>query len=216
MSSPSNESFALKEISTILIDDAPPNTFTVTLRGGTQWTLTIDDKTDMAKWLFGIDGLKHRNFQSCMDTQIKRNLLAQTYKEGFKGGIIKSSFDEEWMYSADGTVQCSEGWTGPEFMWDGFELISKSGAGKKDPLGWGRFNGFLFEWLDADNKVVMKYWTEELDREYHCETPEKTWKWTRHFLALKHGRGEWIVENFVPEPVVFFLSLLRYRRLEAK
>ncbi len=184
----------------------------VTLKDGVKWVLSADDKPEMAKWIFGLDGLRTRGFGSCMDTVFKKTLLQQVYKDGFKGGIVKSSFDEEWMYSADGTLQCSEGWTGSEFMWDGSELVSKTG-GKKDPLGWGRFNGFLFEWLDSDSHVFKRYWTEELDREYLCGDSSMTWKWTRHFLALKHGRGEWIVENFVPEPVVFFLSLLRYRRL---
>jgi hypothetical protein len=207
------ESFPLREISTIIIEDQPPHTFTITLRDGVKWSLTADDRAEMARWLFGIDGLKNKGFHSSMDTHLKKTMLQQVFKDGFKGGIVKSSFDEEWAYVADGTLQCTEGWTGPEFMWDGSELVPKSGLGKKDPIGWGRFNGFIFEWLDADSHVVHRYWTEEAEREYHCEDPMLTWKWTRHFLALKHGTGEWIVENFVPEPVVFFLSLIRYRRI---
>lgn len=210
------EAFALRDISTIIIEDQPPFTFTVTLRDGTKWSLTAEDKVEMSKWLFGIDGLKNKGFGSSMDTLLKKNLLQQLYKEGYKGGIVKSSFDEEWAYGADGTLQCTEGWTGPDFGWDGCELVPKTPLGKKEPIGWGRFNGFLFEWLDGDGKVVQRYWTEEAEREYHCLDPMLTWKWTRHFLALKHDRGEWIVENFVPEPVVFFLSLVRYRRISMR
>lgn len=65
----------------------------------------------MVKWLFGIDGLKHKGFSSSMDTHLKKTMLQQAFKDGFKGGIVKSSFDEEWAYGADGTLQCTEGWT---------------------------------------------------------------------------------------------------------
>lgn len=212
-SAPGAESFLLRDISTIIIEDQPPFTFTVTLRDGAKWSLTAEDKPDMAKWLFGIDGLKNKGFGSSMDTHLKKTILQQVYKEGYKGGIVKSSFDEEWAYGADGTLQCTEGWTGPDFNWDGSELVPKTPQGKRDPIGWGRFNGFLYEWVDPEGRVVRRYWTEEAEREYHCVDPMLTWKWTRHFLALKHDRGEWIVENFVPEPVVFFLSLIRYRRI---
>eukprot|EP01133_Synstelium_polycarpum_P003668 gene3668-4222_t len=84
-------------------------------------------------------------------------------------------------------------------------------------LGWGKFNGFILEWMLGElgerGVKLHEYHWEEMEREYLTNDTTMAWKWTRHFLTLKHGAGEWIVEGEVPEPVVFFLCLLRYSRL---
>eukprot|EP01111_Echinosteliopsis_oligospora_P016530 TRINITY_DN6906_c0_g1_i1.p1 TRINITY_DN6906_c0_g1~~TRINITY_DN6906_c0_g1_i1.p1 ORF type:complete len:503 (-),score=102.19 TRINITY_DN6906_c0_g1_i1:250-1758(-) len=202
----------LKEIAALTTEEHKDNEFTIAilLQSGNKFLISVEEKTEMYKWMLAIDGLRSRTFSAtCMEDTFKTSILQSLYKDGFKGGIIKSSFDEEWMYAGDGQLQCCDGWDGgPIFTWDGKYLKPKTPSS----IGFGRFNGFLFEWLDADQVVCLRYWMEDIDREYLCDNQQLTWKWTRHFLALKHSRGEWIVENFVPDPVVFFLSLIRIRR----
>lgn len=202
----------LKDIASLTVEE--PLSIFIALHSGTKWQLGFEDKVTMYKWLLALDGLKHKTFESSVSADIKKNLLKALYKDDYKGGIIKSSFDEEWMYSQDGTLECTEGWIGPAFTWDGMKMVPKTDSGA-DQLGWGQFNGFLFEWY-VGSQVVYRFWLEDAEREYQNADMALTWKWTRHFLALKSGRGEWIVEGSIPEPVIFFLSLIRYRRIDIK
>ncbi|KAM9988224.1 hypothetical protein ACTFIZ_003581 [Dictyostelium cf. discoideum] len=215
----------LKDIETITTEEQPNNPFSfiISTKDGFKTIFSTDDKLSMAKWILAIDGLKTRCFNSCINQFLKKVLLHSVYKESYKGGFIKSSFDEEWMYSSDGILECSESsWNkggasnNMTYLWDGQQLVPQNGS---HSFGWGRFNGFIFEWrvgdfcLDKTTQKTKEYYWEEIEREYITEDIQQCWKWTRHFLTLKHGVGEWIVEGEVPEPVVFFLSLLRYSRL---
>jgi len=215
----------LKDIETITCEDQPhPHSFFIHIKDNpTKAMLSADDKVTMAKWVLAIDGLKLKCFNSCINQFLKKVLLHNVYKENYKGGFIKSSFEEEWMYSNDGILQCTEaswnvdgGASSLTYLWDGQQLVPQNGSYS---LGWGKFNGFLFEWrlgdvgfLENSTKLKEYYW-EEIEKEYITDDPSLSWKWTRHFLTLKHGVGEWIVEGEVPEPVVFFLSLLRFSRI---
>eukprot|EP01132_Coremiostelium_polycephalum_P006120 gene6120-7626_t len=218
----------LKDIESLSYEDQPnyPNCIVITLKENPQkFLFSADDKISMAKWILAIDGLKYKYFNSCINQFAKKVLLHNVYKENYKGGFIKSSFDEEWMYSSDGILQCTEaawntengGASSVTYLWDGQQLVPQNGSFS---LGWGKFNGFLFEWRLGDvghekaTKFKEYYW-EEFEKEYLTDEDSLAWKWTRHFLTLKTGTGEWIVEGEVPEPVVFFLSLLRYSRLDA-
>ncbi|GAM29004.1 hypothetical protein SAMD00019534_121800, partial [Acytostelium subglobosum LB1] len=199
-----------------------PHSLSITIKDNpTKMILAADDKISMARWILAIDGLKFKFFDSCVNQFLKKTLLHTVFKSTFKGGIIKSSFEEEWSYSSDGILQCTEaGWNTDAgaslmmYLWDGQSFMPGSGT---HSLGWGKFNGFLFEWmvgdLGEDGIKVQEYYWEEIEREYLTHDHTMDWKWTRHFLTLKQGTGEWIVEGEVPEPVVFFLSLLRYSRL---
>ncbi|KYQ88352.1 hypothetical protein DLAC_11052 [Tieghemostelium lacteum] len=238
----------LKDIESITLDEQSthPHTFVILLKENSNSLLNFsgtgsigsssgssasnhklifscDDRLTMAKWILAIDGLKFRCYNSCLNQFLKRVLLHNLYKENHKGGFIKSSFDEEWSYSSDGILQCTEanwnqengGASNIVYLWDGQRLLPQNGSFS---LGWGKWNGFIFEWRlgdvanDKSPKVLEYYW-EESEREYLTEDDSQSWKWTRHFLTLKTGTGEWIVEGEIPEPVVFFLSLLRYSRL---
>ncbi|EGC28360.1 hypothetical protein DICPUDRAFT_160270 [Dictyostelium purpureum] len=222
----------LKDIDTITVEEQPNNPFAfiISSKDNMKTTFSAEDRISMAKWILAIDGLKLRCFNSCINQFLKKVLLHNVYKENYKGGFIKSSFDEEWMYSSDGILECSEaawknnsnnsnGANNMTYLWDGQQLLPQNGS---NSFGWGRYNGFIFEWRTGDSVCLDKatkskeYYWEELEREYLCEDSQQCWKWTRHFLTLKQGVGEWIVEGEVPEPVVFFLSLLRYSRLEAE
>ncbi|EGG23503.1 hypothetical protein DFA_05636 [Cavenderia fasciculata] len=219
---------SLKDIDSISIDELPGYQYciSITSKDNIKTIFAAEDKVSMAKWALAIDGLKFKFFDSCINQFTKKLLLIYVYKENYKGGIIKSSFEEEWTYSSDGILQCTEaawcadsgGASSMTYLWDGQHLVPQNGS---HSLGWGKFNGFIFEWLlgelgERGVKLHEYYW-EEMEREYINKDPMIDWKWTRHFLTLKaEGGSYFLVEGDVPEPIVFFLTLLRYSRLNAK
>jgi hypothetical protein len=144
-------------------------------------------------------------------------LLNQLYKEAYKGGNIKGPNEEEWLYRANGLLKNTESSgisKNQSFSWDGETLRAKY----KNSFGYGVWDGVSMRWYQSeeaftshpDEPLLVYYW-DPLTREYHqaLRDPKQTWKWTRHFLARKEGRGEWIMEGNVPEPVIMFLQLLR-------
>jgi hypothetical protein len=144
--------------------------------------------------------------------------LKRAYKDGFKGGQIKSSYEEEWAYSADGVLWSQIGVDGEySYRWDGEMLIGLNPLSRA--LGAGRWDGIALVWnFEASNgmisKPTMRFDWYQSEREYHnVLEPSQIWKWTRHFLASKFGAGEWILEGNVPEPVVMFLQIIRTLRL---
>jgi len=137
--------------------------------------------------------------------------LKVVYKDTFKGGEIKSSYEEEWTYTKDGLLKSSAGLPFDlTFRWDGEMLI---GVDKISGLfGSGKWNGISLIWYDesANGMITtptMRFDWNEMEREY-TDTTERSqvWKWTRHFLASKFGAGEWIVDGNVPG--LFTSSLL--------
>ena len=140
--------------------------------------------------------------------------MRHLYKSGgYKGGEIKSSYDEEWSFSADGILQ-SEIIIGPElkFRWDGEMLVGLNPNSTQ--LGSGKWNGISIKWMkDNSSECLLQFDWDFFLREYTNNVDKNVvWKWTRHFLASKFGSGEWIVEGSVPEPVVMFLQIIRYFR----
>ncbi|GAM18825.1 hypothetical protein SAMD00019534_020000 [Acytostelium subglobosum LB1] len=175
----------------------------------------------LADWVIKLDGLTHRDFNSYLDQAERKLLLKILFKNNIQGGIIKSNGDEEWSYSPIGTLSTIEGtYSGAQidYHWDGEWLRSST-----NELGAGRFNGVYLAWYLAgvDPKAphattatpdIVYFW-DEREKEYQTDQgKELTFKWTRHFLASKFGRGEWIVEGHVPQAVVMFLQLIKYRR----
>ena len=142
-------------------------------------------------------------------------LLNQLYKEGFKGGNVKGADDEEWAYRSSGVLRFSiggDGLDGQVFQWDGENLRPKSNCSQ----GYGSWDGVTLRWFKHvdDKRPQLEYVYQEDVREYHSSDgdAQRTWKWTRHFLARKEGRGEWIMEGQVPEPVVMLLQLMTESR----
>ena len=149
----------------------------------------------------------------------KHKLLCYSFKEPFKGGEIKSSYDEDWSYSADGLITSVYGIAEQyEFRWDGEMIIGTNEISRE--LGSGKWNGITLIWYDEQSNGMIttptiRYDWHKTEREYHNPLDKsQVWKWTRHFLASKFGAGEWIVEGNIPEPVVMFLQIIRTCRIQ--
>lgn len=171
-------------------------------------------------WLLAIDSVQSylQIEESILNPLSKHRLLSAKWKEGFRGGEISSSYDEEWTYTAQGLLTSSVGVDPPlSYRWDGEMLIGVDDVSTQ--LGSGKWNGLSLVWFDeAANGMLslpsVRFTWQEEDREYHDDAAAaQVWKWTRHFLASKFGAGEWIVEGSVPEPVVMLLQMMRTSRL---
>ncbi|GAM29425.1 hypothetical protein SAMD00019534_126010 [Acytostelium subglobosum LB1] len=178
----------------------------------------------LADWVVKLDGLANTDFGSFLSGPERKLLLKILYKNNIKGGVIKSSHDdEEWSYSSIGSLSTLEGtYNGPQidYHWDGEWLRSSANS---QMFGAGRFNGVYLAWYlagvdgkDPTGSTVTQapditYFWDEREKEYVSDRKELTFKWSRHFLASKYGTGEWIVEGHVPQPVVMFLQLIKYR-----
>jgi hypothetical protein len=135
--------------------------------------------------------------------RVQHRLLQLQFKRNHKGGEIKSSYDEEWSYTAAGLLKSTQGvQPSVSYRWDGEMLIGVDDVSTS--FGSGKWNGVSIVWFDeAANGIIgnpsMRYHWNEHDREYTSEQEStQVWKWTRHFLASKFGAGEWIVEGSVP------------------
>ncbi len=134
------------------------------------------------------------------------------YKEQLKGGFVKSSYEEEWSYHPGGTLERHEPFKGQtlSYLWDGETLRPKD---NHTSLGLGRWNGVWLSWYktcDTTEEPLFRYFWVPSDKEFQTTNYLLTWKWTRHFLASKHGSGEWIMEGEVPSPVIMCLQLMHY------
>eukprot|EP01133_Synstelium_polycarpum_P003632 gene3632-4161_t len=176
--------------------------------------LQVAPLSALADWVIKIDGMAHPDFQTFLGTNERRQLLKVLYKNNIKGGIIKSGDDEEWNYTAIGSLSTIDGMSDAkiDYHWDGEWLKSSVHS---PTLGIGRFNGVHLAWYARGEAAQpdLTYFWDEKEREYSLDRKEFTFKWTRHFLASKFGSGEWIVEGHVPQPVVMFLQLIKYRRI---
>ncbi|EGC32314.1 hypothetical protein DICPUDRAFT_98913 [Dictyostelium purpureum] len=178
-----------------------------------------DSLSILADWIVKIDGMTHPNFKSFLNQVDRKQLLKILYKDNIKGGIIKSSdTEEEWNYSSMGTLQIEPTTSVNEekidYHWDGEWIKSST---HNHILGYGRFNGVYLAWFIKDPTFPeIRYFYDEKEKEYISDKKEFTFKWTRHFLASKYGSGEWIVEGHVPQPVVMFLQLIKYKRNSSK
>ncbi|KYR01436.1 PH domain-containing protein [Tieghemostelium lacteum] len=189
--------------------------FQLEAAGNIKFVLHGESISIIADWVVKIDGLVHSDdlSESFLDEADRKQLLKILYKNNIKGGIIKTSLsDEEWNYSAIGTLSTDSTLSDEkiDYHWDGEWLKSST---SNQTLGWGRFNGVYLDWYQKDSvKPDIKYFWDEPEKEYTTTRKEFTFKWTRHFLASKYSTGEWIVEGHVPQPVVMFLQLIQYKR----
>jgi hypothetical protein len=81
-------------------------------------------------------------------------MLQHMYKNVYKGGVIKSSYEEEWSYFANGMLQRAEPFNGRKmiYSWDGEVLQPVRTKGDEDcpDLGTGRWNGVWLSWYNHD------------------------------------------------------------------
>eukprot|EP01094_Clydonella_sp_ATCC50884_P012719 TRINITY_DN23017_c0_g1_i1.p1 TRINITY_DN23017_c0_g1~~TRINITY_DN23017_c0_g1_i1.p1 ORF type:complete len:587 (-),score=180.72 TRINITY_DN23017_c0_g1_i1:364-1860(-) len=182
------------------------------MSGELRLTVGFDDEREKSHWCVAINGLRAKNYKPCIDKVENHVLLNTLYMAGYKGGNVKGADEEEWSYRGNGVLRYAEGeesLEGHVFQWDGERLKSKCAETTAN----GQWTGVMLHWFEDEesNKPVLSYqWHGDI-REYHSSDgdQQKTWKWTRHFLARKEGRGEWIMEGNVPEPVVMLLQLMK-------
>ena len=64
----------------------------------------------------------------------------------------------------------------------------------------------VFEERKMNNELISNSFISDTREYLNVEEGEaKSWKWSRHFLASKSGKGSaWLVEGAIPEPVCFF------------
>ena len=129
----------------------------------------------------------------------------------YKGGEVTSSQEENWTYSNDGTLHRSADSQYQEsfYNWDGENITYVSGKN----YGRGRWDGVYLYWLNSDNSVENPLYVYIFQDGQYSNCGVETgmdYKWTRHFLASKAGKGHWSVEGSVPQPVVMFLQMMRF------
>ncbi|KAL6071663.1 PH domain-containing protein [Balamuthia mandrillaris] len=217
---------------------APANTsFLVTTTSVQERTLYLQARNanDAALWVLAIDALRRGGpgRQSAISVEEKDAIMKYLYLEGYKGAILKSSYEEEWQYTGKGVLRADRGMDpedeGLTYVWNGSmlrpanpppDVTQATGGGSitNKSYGCGTWDGVWLSWYalspEHDLAPFLVYKWNRKEREYQTDDPALTWKWTRHFLACKNASGEWIVEGEVPEPVVMMLQILRYIRCD--
>jgi len=187
----------------------------VVLKDKKEFELVDESESRVLDWMLSID------VAACYPAMPRlcskpEAAFAALYKAPFKGGVIKSSYDEEWQYFPSGRLVSSDGLPGDlEFAFDGQRLMPRASSSQ---YGYGVWMGLYIRWYDSvdmplDSEPSSEFTWNCGEREYYSPAEQQCWKWTRHFLANKFGGGEWIMEGNVPEPIVMFLQLLRNSRL---
>lgn len=200
----------------------PPNFYILTSCAQERvMALMGEDCVETALWMLALGGLAQRNLSvpadSPLDEQEQRELLRYVHLEGYKGGILKMSREEEWHYWPKGLVKSDRGVDPPlTYSWDGESFTPVLRGEEEESYGWGRWNGVWMEWhapgTSSSVPAVLTYQWHPVAREYRTERADDNWKWTRHFLASTSGQGEWIMEGEIPEVVVMMLQMLVYAR----
>jgi hypothetical protein len=87
--------------------------------------------------------------------------MKSVFLDGFKGGIIKSSYDEEWLYEPNGVVTCLQlGAKNPpkdpiKYIWDGEYFTPASDSAVS--YGAGQWSGVFIGWyLKGKNCRFLK------------------------------------------------------------
>lgn len=181
--------------------------------------LKAETSREIVNLILTIDSIRTLNGHTpLLSSPEKKKILARGFFEGFQGGEIKSSFDEDWSYTPSGYLKSIYGHSNEMvFKWDGELLIGEDEYSKQ--FGYGKWNGINLLWYEnhfvgVPGEPVVRYDYLIGEREfYNVEHPSQAWKWTRHFLASKFGAGEWIVEGQIPDPIVMFLQVIRNARL---
>jgi len=189
-----------------------------TINSETVFAFSHESPTELWEWLLTLSGLLDDNEMSLrsLNDTARAEVLAAMHLTPYKGGVVKSSYEEEWQYFPDGRLICVMGTDAAiklRFRWNGSTLTQESTDSEDNSLilGIGDYNGHRLNWYvpdDSDPWISLK-WDRSL-REYSDGV--MNWKWTRHFLANKNGDGEWILEGGVPEPVVMFLQIIYQAR----
>ena len=65
--------------------------------------------SEMATLMLCIEGLEKDCLRNRLSPMQRLQLLALVYKDELKGGVIKSSYEEEWSYTADGVLKSTVG-----------------------------------------------------------------------------------------------------------
>jgi len=224
---------ALREIQSLrLLSKGNPfgeHSFAMIMFDQSQRIFTTESKLELAEWVVALDGLISNIQSNSFNTFVepitdKKRLLQLLFKDNYKGGIIKSSYGEEWEYRPDGTVSSItvDNCVKIVYEWDG-EFFSPKKIEGNLSYGAGHWNGvwcgwYLEEWMilkiTGQREKFLKYFVDQKEEEFIPENKGlSVWKKTRHFLASKSNEGEWIIEGSVPEPIAMFLQLIRYSRL---
>lgn len=201
------------------------------------WMLALDGMrvfSGLSSVLFP-EGIRHELLESVYKTPFKGGMIKASYEEEWsytpKNGQLKAEMGvgdgtAKVVYVWDGEVLCPAddsqdfgvgGWDGVNITW---YPKMRSGLRRATVMGIGIGTAnlvpdaetFLYvpdvrEYSYQDGDSVTCEPTKRDNAKNETETA-RCWKWTRHFLANKHGPGEWIMEGEVPEPVVMFLQLL--------
>eukprot|EP01104_Vermistella_antarctica_P016293 TRINITY_DN5525_c1_g1_i2.p1 TRINITY_DN5525_c1_g1~~TRINITY_DN5525_c1_g1_i2.p1 ORF type:complete len:625 (+),score=182.01 TRINITY_DN5525_c1_g1_i2:154-2028(+) len=198
-----------------------------------EYLLADEEERSLFQWMISIDAMATKTKGQalpCIADLERRKLFEVLYKTSYKGGVIKSSYEEEWQYfgGKKGLLKSDLGVDDEDdanaeplkFEWSGETLVGKNDRSRA--LGMGRWTGVSLIWFageDEINKKAEYSWIAEEAEYSNVLNPKDTYKWTRHFLAAKFGVGEWITEGGetgVPRPVVMFLQVLRNVRLANK
>jgi len=189
------------------------NSFTITTVLQSKIVFFSKNELDLGTWQFALDAFKYPNHFSgtCIDFVEKESLLKKLYFDGFKGGLIKSNDEEEWSYSADGTLQKVDGEGSEVYKWNGHQLTPMS---EKEHGELGRWDGIRIAWMDGslpDPDPTLTY--IHYEGEYQNQDPELNFKWTRHFLASTSTTKYWALNGDVPSPVVMFLQIIQQKKI---
>jgi len=166
----------------------------------------------LGTWQFALDAFKYPNHfsGSCIDHVEKEGILKKLYFDNFKGGLIKSSDDEEWSYSLDGALHLVDGDPTTSYKWNGHTLTPLS---EEENGELGRWDGIRIAWMDGsmtDPDTTLTY--IHYEGEYQNQDPTLNFKWTRHFLASTSDSKYWAMNGDVPSPVVMFLQIISQKK----
>jgi hypothetical protein len=150
-----------------------------TINSETIFSFTHETPAELWEWLLTISGLLDRNEMSLrsLDDRSRCEVLAAMHLTPFKGGVIKSSYEEEWQYYPDGKLICvmgAEEATKLRFLWNGSTLTQQSTESTPMlALGIGDYNGHYLNWYvpdDSDPWISVRWdrYDQGRERERVC------------------------------------------------
>eukprot|EP01118_Nematostelium_gracile_P008055 TRINITY_DN2646_c0_g1_i1.p1 TRINITY_DN2646_c0_g1~~TRINITY_DN2646_c0_g1_i1.p1 ORF type:complete len:266 (-),score=70.99 TRINITY_DN2646_c0_g1_i1:348-1145(-) len=128
-----------------------------------KYVFTAQHKEEMAEWIIAIDGILSNILSNSFNTFLepvsaKKKLLQCLYRDPYKGGVITSSYGEEWEYRADGTIVGLniDGGSKILYEWDG-ELFTPAKEDGANSHGAGQWNGVWCGWY-LDDWIFETFW----------------------------------------------------------
>jgi len=122
------------------------------------------DERSICSWILALNQTKTLlGGKSLLNAHQKDQLLERVYQRGFKGGFIRSSYEESWLYEPTGKLTMFEtNQTSSDnivYWWNGRTLTPSAG----DTYGNGSWDGVHLQWtsVPADDKSFVYRWNDE-------------------------------------------------------